>query len=63
MKKFVMTMSLLSLLGLSACQHMGMKSGCCADKKMACASEKNCGDCKGPKEGEKESGGCPDCKK
>jgi len=56
-------MSLLSLLGLSACQHMGMKSGCCADKKMACASEKNCGDCKGPKEGEKESGGCPDCKK
>lgn len=63
MKKIMMMFAVLSMLGLASCQHMGMKGSCCSDKKSACSADKNCSECKGPKEADKDSGGCADCKK
>jgi hypothetical protein len=64
MKSLFAALAIFSMLGLSACQHMGSKKSC-----GGCAQDKSCTECK-DKGTEKaagnsaeKSGGCADCKK
>jgi hypothetical protein len=64
MKTLLAAFAIFSMLGLSACHHMGRRGDC------GCAQSKGCADCKDAKgadtsaeKGTEKSGGCSDCKK